>query len=148
MKVLSAALLTLLCYFSISCKKIKTTTKNFDQTCGEYNLVESNTLSATCQMMDESWQSTKIDVTDIANLSSEKGYLYNKCIPRKVNLENFVVEYFCNMKGKKGKIKKYTAELALTDLVENIDGELVVTKNMNYNLFRNVVDTEEGEDLF
>ncbi len=99
-------------------------------------------------MMEQSWQSTGIDVTDIANLSSDKGYLYNKCIPRKVKLENFVIEYFCNMKGKKGKIKKYNAELALTDLVENIDGELTVTKEMKYNLFRNVLETEDGENLF
>jgi hypothetical protein len=147
MKVFSAVLLTLLCYVSISCKKIKTSTKNFHLTCRNYGLADSKMFTAECQMRNKSWQSTSIDLTKIPEIY-KNGELSNKCIPRKLRTDEFVVEYFCNVKGRDGAIKKYTAELTLTDLLKNENGVLYVAYDFNGRYLKKMTEVSEGQNLF
>jgi hypothetical protein len=147
MKVFSAVLLTLLCYVSISCKKIKTSTKNFHLTCRNYGLADSKIFTAECQKRDKSWQSTSIDLTKIPEIY-KNGELSNMCIPRNLRTAEFVVEYFCNVKGREGAIKKYTAELTLTDLLKNENGVLYIAYDFSGHYLRNKTVVSEGPNLF
>jgi hypothetical protein len=153
MKVMSVLCLALVLLGSIASNKLKTSTKNFALTCRNYSISEDNTvLSAQCKGDRNIYNKTSINLYEnlvFHSLGNDFQHI-GRCVIDEADLEKFLFKLYCNLKLDDGIIKKFTGTLDLTKFIENLEGELEMTRPLipkDLLHFENKIMTPDRSDL-